>query len=434
MRDDGPLPTSASGPDRGEPGADPPTVRAYVLLVATRWVPTGLLIPVLVLLMQERGLTLGQIGLATAMQGAMVFLLELPTGGLADAVGRRPVLLVAAAVEFVAVCLLLVADSLALLALVFLLQGIYRSLESGPLEAWFVSSYRPEPGGPDTGTVLARAGTATGVAIAAGSLLSGALVWWRPVDSISALALPVAVAALLRLADLGMIARLMGEPRPTGSVRPRVLVADARLVVTDTIRQVRGSIALAGLIAVEFFWGFGMTAFETLFPPRLAEATGSAAEAAGLLGPVGAVAWLVAAAGAALAPAAARRLGLVGAAMLGQGLQAASVVGIAVVAGPAGVVAFYLATLVLHGAINPLYRTILHEHADDAHRTTVLSASSMAAHPGGAIGGIVLGALATSTSVTTAMLVGAAMLTMAVPMYLPARRASTRESTVPAAS
>ena len=405
-----------------------PSVGAFLALVASRWLPTGLLIPVVVLLMQERGLTLGQIGLAAAMQGVMVFLLELPTGGLADTIGRRPVLLVAACVECAAVCLLLVADSLALLAVVFLLQGIYRSLESGPLEAWFVSGYRPTSGAPPAGTVLARAGVATGLAIAAGSLFAGGLVWWHPLGSASPLALPVAFAAVLRLADLALIATMMHETRPSRPLHPRALLGDAGAVVADTLRQVRSSLALAGLIAVEFCWGFGMTAFETLFPPRLAEVTGSADEAASLLGPVGAVAWLVAAAGASLAPLLGRRLGLVPAAMVTQALQVVAIVGIALVAGPTGAVVCYLATLMLHGAINPLYRTVLHEHADDEHRTTILSASSMAAHPGGAIGGIALGALATATSVSVAMIVGAAMLAMAVPMYLPARSRSRRSA------
>jgi sugar phosphate permease len=103
------------------------------------------------------------------------------------------------------------------------------------------------------------------------------------------------------------------------------------------------------------------------------------------------------------------------------------VVGIAVVAGPVGVIAFYLATMLLHGVANPLYRTILHEHADDARRTSVLSVASMAGLPGGAIGGIVLGALATATSVTVAMLAGAAMLALAVPMYLPARASNVAQ-------
>ncbi|MDF2733224.1 MAG: major facilitator superfamily 1, partial [Desertimonas sp.] len=48
--------------------------------------------PVLVLLLRDRGLTIGQIGVVVAAQGFVVMLFELPTGALADVHGRRIVL------------------------------------------------------------------------------------------------------------------------------------------------------------------------------------------------------------------------------------------------------------------------------------------------------------------------------------------------------
>ena len=78
----------------------------YLILLALRWLPVGLLIPVLVLLPLERGLTVAQIGSAVAVQGIVVLLLELPTGGLADAIGRRPVLLIAGVVNLAGLTLL----------------------------------------------------------------------------------------------------------------------------------------------------------------------------------------------------------------------------------------------------------------------------------------------------------------------------------------
>ena len=71
--------------------------RRYLVLHGLRWLPSGLLIPVIVLLMLERGIGLSQIGLIFAIQGFVVLGLELPTGGLADALGRKPVLVAAAA-------------------------------------------------------------------------------------------------------------------------------------------------------------------------------------------------------------------------------------------------------------------------------------------------------------------------------------------------
>ena len=64
--------------------------RRYLILIALRWLPTGLLIPVTVLLALSRGLSLTEIGLVFSIQGLVVLALELPTGGLTDALGRRP--------------------------------------------------------------------------------------------------------------------------------------------------------------------------------------------------------------------------------------------------------------------------------------------------------------------------------------------------------
>jgi hypothetical protein len=64
--------------------------RRLLLLSATRWLPVGLIIGLTTLLMVERGMSLSEIGLIFATQGFVVLALELPTGGLADALGRRP--------------------------------------------------------------------------------------------------------------------------------------------------------------------------------------------------------------------------------------------------------------------------------------------------------------------------------------------------------
>lgn len=69
----------------------------YHVLLALRFAPTGLTITVFVLLLRERGLTLAEIGIGTAAQGLVMLFLELPSGGLADALGRKPVLVLAAA-------------------------------------------------------------------------------------------------------------------------------------------------------------------------------------------------------------------------------------------------------------------------------------------------------------------------------------------------
>ncbi len=106
---------------------------------------------------------------------------------------------------------------------------------------------------------------------------------------------------------------------------------------------------------------------------------------------------------------------------VGQGL---TVLGMGLAAGPVDIVAGYVGTYAIHGAANPVHQAMLHREVDGPHRTTVLSVNSMVAMPAGAIGGIALGALADRTSITTAMVVGAAVLAVAAPLYFVARPAS----------
>ena len=72
------------------PATVPAAERRFVGLTALRWLPNGLAVPVSVLLAGARGLSLVEIGLVFVVHGVVVATLELPTGGLADAIGRRP--------------------------------------------------------------------------------------------------------------------------------------------------------------------------------------------------------------------------------------------------------------------------------------------------------------------------------------------------------
>lgn len=399
----------------------------YLTLYGLRWLPTGLLVPVMILLMQERGLSLSQIGLLATAQGLAVLALELPTGGLADALGRKPVLVVAWAVCLASLVLFAVADSFWLFFLVWALQGIYRALDSGPLESWYVDATLAADPKAEYERGLGWAGTVSGVAIGAGALLGGGLVALGPVGPLSALTLPVLVAIALQVAALVALTVLLVEHRPArGAAAVRASVAEAPRMVVQAVGLLRRNRVLLALVAVELFWGFGMITFESLLPVRLAEVVGGADRAAALLGPASSAAWLANAAGAALTPLLLRRLGAAPAAALMRVLQGVTVVGMGLLAGPVGVLIAYLACYTVHGASNPLHMGLLHRQVDGPYRTSVLSLNSMMGQPAGALGAVVLTALADATSISVAMLVGAVVLAVAAPLYLPAWRAGRR--------
>lgn len=406
--------------------------RRFLVLHGLRWLPTGLMVPVMILLMQERGLTLSQIGLVSVAQGLVVLALELPTGGLADALGRRSVLIAAWLVNLAALALFAVADSFALFFLVWALQGVFRALDSGPLESWYVDATLAADPKAEYEPGLGYAGTVIGVAISAGALLGGGLVALGPVGPVSALTVPVLVAAALQVVALVALLVLLPEVGPTrGTGALRASVAEAPRMVGQAFGLLRRSRVLLALVSVELFWGFGMVTFESLLPVRLAEVVGDPDRAAALLGPANSAAWLAGAAGAALTPLLLRWLGAAPSAALLRILQGATVVGMGLLAGPAGVLVAYLACYTVHGASNPLHMGLLHRQVDGPYRTSVISLNSMMGQPGFAVGAIVLTALADAVSVSAAMLVGAVVLAVAAPLYLPAWRAGRHPAADP---
>jgi len=400
--------------------------RRFLLLLALRWLPVGLMIPVTVLLPLDRGLTLAQYGSAAALQGLMVLLLELPTGGLSDAIGRRPVLLLAGFVELIALSLLTVADSVLIFLIYYFLQGVYRALDSGPLEAWYVDQALAADRNADIETGLSHSGVVLGVAIAAGALATGGLVALDPFPAVAALSLPVYLALGLQVGSLGAVVLLMTEQRPhrglaalAGSVR------GVPAAIGGALSLLRRSRIVVALVAVEIFWGFGMVAFETLMPVRLAEVIGDPSRASALMGPVGSAAWLASALGAALIPLLTRRIGAPWTGFVLRIANGVTVAGMALFAGPVGVIAAFLVCYTVHGASSPVHNGLLHRQVDGQYRASLLSLNSMVSQPAGAIGLVVLTAVASAASLQVALLVGAAMLAVAAPLYLVARGSAT---------
>jgi predicted MFS family arabinose efflux permease len=395
----------------------------YLFLTALRWLPVGLLIPIFVLVPLSRGLSLTEIGLVFAVQGLVVLALELPTGGLSDSLGRRPVLLLAGVVALLSLSLFTVADSAPMFIVAMVLQGVYRALDSGPLEAWYVDATLAADSNAEIEYGLGRGSAVLSTAIALGALLSGGLVALHPIQGLDPLLLPLLVALALHGVHLAGVALLMTEvPRARD---PQAVAASVRAVprvIGAGIRLLRSSRVLLGIVLVEAFWGFSMVTFESLFPIRLSELVGGTDAAAAIMGPVGSAAWFASAAGAAGIVWVSRRIGVARSAALLRIVQGLTVVAMGMLAGPIGVIAAYLGCYVAHGASNPMHTTLLHRQVEGSHRTTVLSMNSMVAQPAGSVGAITLAALADGTSVSTAMIVGGIICAIAAPLYLPAWR------------
>lgn len=380
----------------------------YLTLLALRWFATGLVIPVSALLPLERGLALGELGVAMAAQGVVVLLLEVPSGALTDAWGRRPVLLASVVAAAAAYALVLVADSVATFTLAWAVTGMFRALDSGPLEAWFVDAEHARGAAHEVPSGLAKAGSVVSAAIATGSLATAALLALSPWSTGVTLALPYGIAIGVVMVQ-GAAAALLMDPAP-----PRTASTGA-----EWTAALRGGVAtiarpgLRGLAVAMMVVAVGVVALETFMPVRLAELSGDRAEAAAQMGVVAAAAWGLASVGSAVVSRVLRRrspravaVGLV--TIEGLGLLAMSLA-----AGPVLLVAGFWLGYLMHTGFGSTYNALVHARVDDAHRGTALSVTSMAFLGSAAGAGVLLGLLAEHTSSSTSLLVGAAAMAVA---------------------
>jgi hypothetical protein len=190
-------------------------------------------------------------------------------------------------------------------------------------------------------------------------------------------------------------------------------------VVGETVGLLRTSSALLALVAVELFWGAGLTAVELLTAPRLVELLGDPDQGAIVFGLAVSLGWTVSAAGSAFTARFTRLLGG-GPARVGAVLrvvQGATALVLAVVGGPAGLLAGYLGFYLVHGTANVVHYGMVHRLVDGRRRTTVLSAHSLASRGAGAIAATSLGAVAASHGPATALAIAAALLVAAAPLY-----------------
>ena len=401
--------------------------RVFLTLTFTRWFPVGLIVGVMTLWPLEQGLTISEALLAFSFMGFVVFALELPTSGFADAFGRRPVYIVSAVVNIVSSVVVIIADSFWTFAIAGALFGAFRALDSGPLEAWYVDTVHLTEPGADVDQTLAAQSTVLGGSIAVGSVMSGALIAWGPLPGASALLLPLLVWAVLNLAHLLIVVLLMREPRThvdaTGARRAAQSVREAPVVIREGLGLLRSNRVLRGIVLVEIFWSTAMVVFETFQPIRLAELVGGEERAGALMGPVAAVGWGVFALGSALAGLASRRIGITRTAILSRVLNGLGAVVMGLVAGPVGLIAAYFFTYALHGTGGPMHMSLLHREAVARNRATVLSMNSMVGFAAFSVAAPLLGVLADVVSTQMAMVTAGAFSVLGALLYLPALRA-----------
>lgn len=378
--------------------------RRFVLLSGLHWFPVGLVVPILVLSFQARGLDLASVGRLMALYGAVTLLLELPTGGLSDVVGRRPVLVAGSLASALGAVTLALSPQLAGLSAGVVLLAVGRALGSGPLESWFVDTVRDQDAQADISRGLAHAQAADGVALGVGALIGGALPsvavsWWPTLSTTGDGVLTSFSASLLASAALfagHAVAVLLLVSEPS---RERVVGISG--AVAGTLREgvllARRSVALRRLLGYTAVLGLTLGGVELVAPGAFASMLGGGEQGSAAYGVLVGLGFGVSAIGAVVAPRVAARLG--------SSRRAAA--WLAVLTVPAllliglpwfGAAALaYLALYLVIGVNGPLLATLVHDEVSSSARNTVLSLDSLLLQSGGIVASLAVGALVGAT-------------------------------------
>jgi MFS family permease len=410
-------------------------VVAYVALSGSFTLAASLIWAInTIFLLRVGGLTLFQVMLVNAIftAGQMVF--EIPTGVVADTIGRRASILLSMATLVFSTLLYVVTPSMGLgfagFAVASVILGLGYTFQTGAVDAWLVDALDAVGFTSPKERVFARGQMAAGIGMLSGSLLGGLLGQFNlvlPFLVRVALIGVCFVIVLFAVHDAGFESRPL---RFSTLSREARAIFDAGMSYGWRSQVVRPLLWVSALGGVFFMYGF------YAWQPYVLE----------LLGDPSAV-WLLG-----VAQALFSAVGIAGNALVGRIMgvgerrrdpsrvlevttwaNATIVVCIAAVGYtamqpgwiPAGIaVALWLAFGATYGVMGPVRMSYLNEHIPSAQRATVLSLDAFFADAGASAGQPALGWVSDRSGIRLAWLIGGALIAASAPLYRRSGRAA----------
>lgn len=364
---------------------------------------TGMLSPLLTLLLLDKGIGLAAVPLAVGLYSAVAVIFEVPSGMAADRWGRKNCFLVSQALLLPGLGLLALGQGMAAVLAAMAFQGLARAFSSGSLDALVVEEFLLQNGAEALPKCTARISALTSIGLAMGCLAGGGVyaltgrLW-------TALALKGALVLALLVLGAGL------EEHPVERGQEE----------SNPAAQLAATLRSPGLVRALVLWPAAFApalfAVEVFYQPRFEQLLNSSA-AGWALGTLSAGAFYASAAGAVLAPRLMRRptLGrLLGvSALVGAGLMALSAAGT-----PVLFVAFYFLFYVVNGSTDYLTSTLMNEAAPPSQRATLLSAGSLTLQLGGLAASPLLSAGAAVGTISQVWLAAGGALTALMLVWL----------------
>jgi MFS family permease len=394
-------------------------VRSYLTIAFLYTLSASVIWGINTLFLLDAGLDIFEVFIANAAFTAGMVLFEIPTGVLADTVGRRASFLLSVTVLIVGtagyVGLREIEAGLWAYVLVSIVLGLGFTFYSGAVEAWLVDALTATGYDGNLDNIFARGAMVSGAAMLIGTTAGGLLA---TID----LAVPFIARIILLAAAFGVAWFTMFD---IGFTR-RTLVAgeipsEMRRIAADSItygwgrRSVR-LLMIGGFIQGTFLtWGF--YAWQPYFLDLLES------DAVWIAGVVAALVSLSMIIGNAIVEWLTRYCGKRTTLLIaGATVQALAVIGIGLATEFWMALAFLLLAMGSLGVIGPVRQAYLHAVIPSEQRATVVSFDSMVSSGGSVVGQTGLGYLSNEQSISAAYVVSGVVLLAVPPVMWMLRR------------
>lgn len=395
----------------------------YTLNQSFHWFIIGLFFPIMVLVQLEKGLSLLEVGTTSAIYSATVILLELPTGGMSDSIGRKKVYLISVVAQVLSYALVLFAWNFITFAIAFLFFGVARAFSSGSMDAWFVDEFNITHPGGNLQRALARVGIFLPLALAISSILGGVIPmtlgpWFSQIQGFTIYSANMVVMIALGIVQFFLTSYLVIEH---GKFSGKVSTGLRKLpetVSTSLQYGVRNPFIRLLLLATLAI-GFSIASLEILWQPRVVEIIGPDSQtwiygvlAAGyfLMGSVGNLI------SASMSEALVGRYSLVLVGM--RALMGMFLLILALQGDIIGFAIFYFITFTFVGLSNSPHAAIFNSQVPSKKRSTLMSFESLIIQIGFMLGALAMGAISDSLSIQAAFTVGAVVLMASTIFYM----------------
>lgn len=150
-------------------------LKIYSIILFINYYISGLLAPVLSLLLLEKGATINNLSIILGLYALTVIVLELPTGIIADVYGRKISFIISIIVSILSFSTLLLGKGFFVLSIGMILYGISRALSSGSFDAMFIDYYIDTYGKDKLHNISTRLSVIEALGMSCGALSGGFL-------------------------------------------------------------------------------------------------------------------------------------------------------------------------------------------------------------------------------------------------------------------